>query len=155
MKNIVNLRDLRENVATYAMRVQQGESFVIIKRSKPLFKISPIEDDLWEAIIDFTKIQRGGVDINELLARLQRGMPDKIEKALRKLSEKERGRLKSLLLLIKSGTLNGLDLAKLKGTDDIYRVRKGDLRVIFRKTKDDVIMILAIERRSDTTYSNY
>ena len=52
------------------MRVQQGESFVIIKRSKPLFKISPIEDDLWEAIIDFTKIQRGGVDINELLARL-------------------------------------------------------------------------------------
>ncbi|OGL85737.1 hypothetical protein A3I40_03085 [Candidatus Uhrbacteria bacterium RIFCSPLOWO2_02_FULL_48_12] len=70
MKNIVNLRDLRENVATYAMRVQQGESFVIIKRSKPLFKISPIEDDLWEAIIDFTKIQRGGVDINELLARL-------------------------------------------------------------------------------------
>ena len=82
-------------------------------------------------------------------------MPDKTEKALRKLSEKERGRLKSLLLLIKSGTLNGLDLAKLKGTDDIYRVRKGDLRVIFRKTKDDVIMILAIERRSDTTYSKY
>ena len=70
MKNIVNLKDLRENVATYAKRVQRGESFVIIKRSKPLFKISPIDDDAWEAIIDFTKIQRGGVNINELLARL-------------------------------------------------------------------------------------
>ena len=82
-------------------------------------------------------------------------MPDRIEKALRKLSEKERKRLKNLLYFIKSGALNGLDLAKLKGTNDIYRVRKGDLRVIFRKTKDDVIMILAIERRSDTTYSKY
>ena len=70
MKNIVNLKNLRENVATYANRVQHGESFVIIKRSKPLFKISPIEDDTWEVIIDFTKIQRGGVNIDELLARL-------------------------------------------------------------------------------------
>lgn len=70
MKNIVNLKDLLENVATYARRVQRGESFVIIKRSRPLFKISPIEDDRWEEIIDFTKIQRGGVNINEILARL-------------------------------------------------------------------------------------
>ena len=82
-------------------------------------------------------------------------MPDKIEKALRKLSEKERGRLKSLLLLIKSGLLNGLDLAKLKGTENIYRVRKGDLRVIFQRATNGAITILAIERRSDTTYSKY
>ena len=82
-------------------------------------------------------------------------MPDKIEKALRKLSEKERQRLKDLLRLIKSGALGGLDLAKLKGTDGIYRVRKGDLRVIFRKTTNGAITILAIERRSDTTYSKY
>lgn len=51
--------------------------------------------------------------------------------------------------------LNGLDLAKLKGTDNIYRVRKGDVRVMFRKTTDGSVMILAIERRSDTTHNKY
>jgi len=70
MKNIVALKTLRENMQEYAQKVQGGRSFIVFKRSKPLFKISPIEDDLWEEVIDFTKIKRGGVNIEELLQRL-------------------------------------------------------------------------------------
>ena len=81
-----------------------------------------------------------------------RGVPDKIEKALRNLSDKERQRLKIILAAIKDGRLDGLDVVKLKGYDDIYRVRKGDLRIIFRWTRVGII-ILTIERRSDTTYN--
>jgi hypothetical protein len=43
----------------------------VLKQSKPLFKISPINDDeQWEEAVDFTKIKKGGVNIDELLARL-------------------------------------------------------------------------------------
>jgi len=71
---IVGLRDLRENVEKYSQRITQGDSFIVVRRSKPLFKIvSPFEkheDDQWEEIIDFTKIKKGGVNIDELISRL-------------------------------------------------------------------------------------
>lgn len=70
MKNIVGLKELRENMNKYAERVAQGETFVVFKQSKPLFKIIPVEDGEWEEVIDFTKIKKGGVKISELLARL-------------------------------------------------------------------------------------
>lgn len=70
MKNIVALKTLRENMQEYAQKVQEGRSFIVFKRSKPLFKISPIEEELWEEVVDFTKIKKGGVNIEELLQRL-------------------------------------------------------------------------------------
>ena len=48
--NIINLREFRENVQTYADKVEDGASFIVMKQSKPLFKIiSP-----W-ASFDFTE----------------------------------------------------------------------------------------------------
>jgi len=78
-------------------------------------------------------------------------MTDQIEKVLNKLSEKEKAKLKQIIDLIRLGRLDGLDLKKLKGRKDVYRVRKGDMRVIFIK-KDFDTYILAVERRTDTTY---
>ena len=80
---------------------------------------------------------------------------DKISKALQNLSPKEKKAIKSILRKIKSGLLSGFDLKKLKNTDDIFRVRKGKLRVIFKKHPDSRCFILAIERRSDKTYNNF
>lgn len=77
---------------------------------------------------------------------------DPIEKALSKLTENGRRKLKDLLERIRSGDFRDLDLKKLKGRDDVYRVRKGTFRVIFRKTSSG-IKVLALERRSDTTYN--
>ncbi len=80
---------------------------------------------------------------------------DKIAKALQSLSSKERELIKTILLKIKSGFLDGLDVKKLKNCEDIYRARKGKLRIIFKRTDDKNIYILAIERRSDNTYGKY
>ncbi len=76
---------------------------------------------------------------------------EKIKKILAKMSEKERSVCKTLLIRIKKNQLSGLDVKKLKGRNDIYRVRKGKVRVIYRvigeKTK-----VLRLEKRNDNTY---
>lgn len=75
MKNnisIVGLKELRENIDTYINAVERGRSFVVVRKSKPVFKISSLEeaDELWERVIDFTIIKKGGVEIDRLLAGL-------------------------------------------------------------------------------------
>lgn len=78
---------------------------------------------------------------------------DKIEKALQKLSMKERARVKEILERLQRGDMSGLDVKKLKGRDDIFRVRKGDIRIMYRSESKDGVSVLAIERKSDTTYN--
>ncbi len=69
---IIGLKELRQNTEVYIKAIEQkGDSFVVVRRSKPIFKISPSTDeDHWETVIDFTKIKKGGVEISELLSRL-------------------------------------------------------------------------------------
>jgi len=69
---IVGLKELRENMEKYASLVKKGKSFIVVKRSKPLFKISSIDEDdgLWETVIDFTRLRKGGIPAEELLDRL-------------------------------------------------------------------------------------
>jgi antitoxin (DNA-binding transcriptional repressor) of toxin-antitoxin stability system len=69
MQKIVGLKELRLNMDKYARKVREGESFVIFNRTKPIFQITPL-DEQWEEVIDFTKIKKGGVDIDEILSRL-------------------------------------------------------------------------------------
>lgn len=78
---------------------------------------------------------------------------DQITKTLQKLSPKEREQIKALFLKIKQGDFENCDLKKLKGHADIFRVRKGDFRVLFSK-KNEEIRLLRLERRSDQTYRN-
>ena len=70
MNKFVGLRELRENTDKYVKRVSKGESFVVLRHLKPIFKITPPEEEQWEELIDFTKIKKGGVEIKELLSRL-------------------------------------------------------------------------------------
>jgi len=151
MENIINLKNLRENMQEYAQKVKRGHSFVVFKKSKPLFKISPIDEEYWEEVIDFTKVKKGGIDLKELLKRLQLYYMDKIEKALNRLGSKVRQKIKSILLQIEKDDFRNLDLKKLKGRRDIFRIRKGDIRIIIHKT-DNSIKILSIEHRSSKTY---
>jgi mRNA-degrading endonuclease RelE of RelBE toxin-antitoxin system len=78
---------------------------------------------------------------------------DKIQKALLKFTEKERRQIKSILTELLSGQFEGLDLKKLKGREDIFRVRKGTIRIIYRM-KDKHIFILTIERKKEKTYKS-
>ena len=78
---------------------------------------------------------------------------DKIKKALKRLSAKERLKVKQLLTKLKNNETKGLDIKKLKDRHDIFRLRSGDLRIIYR-VKNNQLNILSIERRNERTYKN-
>ncbi len=78
-------------------------------------------------------------------------MSDKIEKFLKKLTSKEREVILSLLASLQKSDFENLDIKKLAGLQNIWRIRKGDVRIIFEKSRNKVI-IIKIEKRSDTTY---
>ena len=76
---------------------------------------------------------------------------DKIKKALKRFSQKERDAIKSILIKIKKNDFKNLDIKKLKKRNNIFRVRKGNIRIIYYR-QEETISILTIERRSETTY---
>jgi len=72
---IIGLKDLRLNTSKYINRLNKGESFTVVKRSKPVFKVIPFDEDddsLWETVVDFTKINPRGVPIADVLKSLKR-----------------------------------------------------------------------------------
>ena len=71
--HILGLKELRENMQKYASLVEKGESFIVVKKSKPVFKLVPPEsDEQWESVADFTKINKNGVSANEVLRALRK-----------------------------------------------------------------------------------
>lgn len=79
---------------------------------------------------------------------------DRISKLLKKLPQKEREYLESILEALLAGKTKSLDIKKLKGVADVYRVRAGTLRIIFQKNGSD-IRLLEISRRDENTYTKY
>ncbi|MFH1671434.1 MAG: hypothetical protein ABH889_01490 [Candidatus Portnoybacteria bacterium] len=76
---------------------------------------------------------------------------DRIEKALNRLTPKEKQRVKGILLQIEKGDFKKLSTKKLIGKNNIFRIRKGSIRIILHK-KNDSIKVLTIERRESKTY---
>ena len=79
---------------------------------------------------------------------------NKIEKFLKRLSKKERLNIERCIKDVLLNNTNHLDIKKLVGRSDIFRVRRGDIRIIYQKINSDIKLLL-IERRSDDTYSNF
>ena len=77
---------------------------------------------------------------------------DKISKALKKFNEKEKQIIQSVLADIKKEKYQQYEVKKLKGYDGVFRIRKGNIRIIFRISNGEVF-IVAVERRSDTIYN--
>lgn len=44
MSRIISMQDIRQSLATIADRAQAGETFIVIRNSKPVFRITPPED---------------------------------------------------------------------------------------------------------------
>lgn len=42
MATIIGLKEFRQNVEAIAERVNRGESFIVVKRSKPIFQLGPV-----------------------------------------------------------------------------------------------------------------
>lgn len=77
-------------------------------------------------------------------------MPD-LKKLLSRFNKEEREIIESLIETIISFHWSNLDIKKLKGHQNIFRVRKGKIRIVFSKDKND-IFIITIERRREQTY---
>lgn len=59
MKNTLSIKQFRNNLAAVADKVEAGSKFIIIRNSKPAFKVVPLsdteEDEVWETVVDFTE----------------------------------------------------------------------------------------------------
>lgn len=75
-KHIVGLKELRENMDSYISGVQKGKSFIIVRRSQPIFRLTPVDtwgdEGVWETVVDLTKIKKGGIAIDDVVASLKR-----------------------------------------------------------------------------------
>lgn len=79
---------------------------------------------------------------------------DRNAKFLKKLSKKEFQTLAGVLQKIKNRETKDLDIAKLRGHQDVFRARVGQIRVIFLSIRDKT-EVLEIGRRSEKTYKDY
>lgn len=80
-------------------------------------------------------------------------MPSLI-KLLSRFDKSERVILESLIGRIFSLDWRNLDIKKLKGYKNIFRIRKGNFRIIYQLMEGKEVYVLTIERRSETTYKN-
>ncbi len=78
---------------------------------------------------------------------------DKISKALAKLLAKEKEAMAEIFTKIQAGKIAGLNLKKLKGYDDIHRIRFGRWRVIYRTDDKGKIFLVSFDRRNDNIYN--
>jgi len=76
---------------------------------------------------------------------------DKIDKALNELIFKEKGRIKNIIKALQLGRFDNLDIKKLKGFQDVFRVRKGRLRIVYQLLGRKIIF-LKIDKRKKNTY---
>jgi len=76
MNKIIGLKELRENTEEFIAQVKKGQSFVVVRKSKPVFKLSPVDEwgdeGIWEQIIDFREINPKGIPVKDVLASLKR-----------------------------------------------------------------------------------
>jgi mRNA-degrading endonuclease RelE of RelBE toxin-antitoxin system len=82
-------------------------------------------------------------------------MVDRMTKNLRKFSKRERVQILQVMRQIKLNYFTGLEIKKLKDREGVYRVRKGDFRIIFYKVDQGMNIIIAVERRSESTYKEF
>ena len=72
----VGLKELRANMETYIKRVEKGESITVLRRSTPLFVLTPISaadtEAEWETVIDFVKETGKGMPMEEFLMSLKK-----------------------------------------------------------------------------------
>jgi antitoxin (DNA-binding transcriptional repressor) of toxin-antitoxin stability system len=82
----VGLRDLRENMAAYVSKIEKGKSFLVLRKSKPIFKLSPVDEwgdeGHWTGV-DLRDKNGNGMPVSKFMAIVK-----KVYDANRKVSKK-------------------------------------------------------------------
>ena len=81
-------------------------------------------------------------------------MPDKIQKFLRKLDAKRRAIIVELLTQVTTGNFAELNVIKLEGKENRYRLLKGNIRIIFSLDEKQKAVEIEIDWRNDNTYNS-
>jgi mRNA-degrading endonuclease RelE of RelBE toxin-antitoxin system len=76
---------------------------------------------------------------------------DRLDKALLKLTAQERQWAEKIFKQMARRDFTGLNVKKLKGYDNIFRIRKGQLRIIYC-LEGDWLDLLHIGRGDEKTY---
>ena len=75
-QTIVGLKELRENIDSYISEIYKGRSFTVVRKSQPVFKISPVDvwgdEGIWETVVDFRQIDPLGVPASDVLKSLRK-----------------------------------------------------------------------------------
>ena len=73
---IIGFKDLRENADKYINAVGRGVEFTVVRRSKPIFKMVPVDEwgdeGNWETIADFRDKNGKGIEAGKLLKLLEK-----------------------------------------------------------------------------------
>ncbi len=77
---------------------------------------------------------------------------DRVSKFLAHASKDDQLRIDEVWQKVVSGDIRGHNVKKLKGFDDVFRVRVGRFRLIFIKKRGEVPILVRIAHRDDTTY---
>ncbi len=85
--SIIGFKDLRLNADKYINAVARGRSFTVVRRSKPVFNIIPVDEwgdeGTWETIADFRDKNGNGIrmeDFAKMLRKSIHGQKRKISK---------------------------------------------------------------------------
>lgn len=73
--SIIGLKEFRLNADKYINAVKHGKFFTVVRRSKPVFNITPVDewgdDGVWETVVDFKNKKGKGIKSGELLKILK------------------------------------------------------------------------------------
>lgn len=79
---------------------------------------------------------------------------DRVKKFLKKISPLERKNLDEILQRIEIGQLKGLDVKRMKGYKNVFRIRMNDIRVVFSQ-EDGSFRVLFVGRRGNFRYKQF
>ena len=69
-EQILPFKEFRLNAPKYIKALDGGASFLIMKRSRPAFRLEPVSE-IWENIGDFSTLRGGGISAKKLLQALK------------------------------------------------------------------------------------
>lgn len=74
--NIIGFKEFRLNADKYIDAVRRGKFFTVVRRSTPVFNITPVDEwgdeGVWESVVDFRNKKGKGIRAEKLLALLKK-----------------------------------------------------------------------------------
>lgn len=78
MQTVIGLKELRTNTEKYIKAVKRGRSFVVVRRSRPVFHLVPPavdewgDEGVWETALDLRNEPGGGIEVGKLLQMIRK-----------------------------------------------------------------------------------